>query len=180
MTVMKSRIVSSELVYAGAICRVRKVGLETADGEVVPRDLVEMDDAVVVVPVLADGAVVLIRNERFAVGEELWEFPAGKLDSPAESPEACAARELAEETGYAAGRLEPLGGFYSCPGLLTEYLHVFLASDLRPGRQALEAHERIQPVRVELNRLRDMIAAGELHDAKSIAAYALWRLKGGG
>ena len=175
---MDSRIVSSEPVYAGAICRVCKVGLETSEGEVVPRDLVEMDNAVVIVPLLEGGRVVLIRNERFAVGEEMWEFPAGKLDRPAETPEECAARELAEETGYVAGRLERLGGFYSCPGLLTEYLHVFLASDLRPGRQALEAHEHIQPVRVELNRLRGMIAAGEVHDAKTIAAYALWRLRG--
>lgn len=173
---MKSSVVTNELVYTGSICRVRKVGLRMDTGEVVGRDLIELADAVVIVPVLADGSVALIRNERFAVGEELYEFPAGKLE-PGEQPEACAARELAEETGFAAGRLERLGGFYSCPGAVTEYLHVFLAAELTGGRQALEGHERIRVEVVSAERLGRMIAAGELHDAKSIAAYALWRLR---
>ena len=172
---MRSKGVESELVYSGAICRVRRVGLEMDSGEVVPRDLIELADAVVIVPVLADGSLVLIRNERFAVGEELWEFPAGKLDE-GEAPEACAARELAEETGCTAGRLERLGGFYSCPGAVTEYLHVFLATELTRGRQSLEGYERIRVEVVAPGRLERMIAAGEMHDAKSIAAYGLWRL----
>ena len=178
MTGMNSRIVSDEVVHRGRICRVHKIALRMDTGEVVPRDLIEFGDAVVVVPVLGDGSVVLIRNERFAVGEELLELPAGKLDG-AEDPSAAAARELAEETGYSAGRLERLGGFYSCPGAIDEYLHVFLATDLAAGRQNLEAHERIRLEIVPPRRLTEMIVAGELHDAKSIAALSLWRLAGG-
>jgi len=173
---MKREFVSDEVVYSGSICRVRKVGLRLDGGEVVPRDLIEFADAVVIVPVLDDGAVVLIRNERFAVGEELYELPAGKLE-PGEDPGACAARELAEETGYTAGRLERLGGFYSCPGAVTEYLHVFLAGELTPGRQSLDGHERIRVAVVSRERLGQMIREGELHDAKSIAACALWDLR---
>jgi ADP-ribose pyrophosphatase len=176
---MDSRIVSDELVYTGRICRVREVGLRMDTGEVVPRDLIEFADAVVIVPVLDDGSVVLIRNERFAVAEELYEFPAGKLDSEAEAPEACAARELAEETGCRPARLERIGGFFSCPGAVTEYLHVFLATRLTATEQALEAHERIRVETVTPQRLREMIALGELHDAKSIAAYTLWQMRMG-
>jgi ADP-ribose pyrophosphatase len=176
---MKSRIVSDEVVYTGSICRVHKVNLQMDNGRVVPRDLIEFADAVVVVPVLEDGSVVLIRNERFAVGEELYEFPAGKLDSDREAPEACAGRELAEETGYRAGRLERIGGFFSCPGAVTEYLHVFLATELTGGDQALEGYERIRPEVVSPQRLGEMILGGELHDAKSIAAYTLWRMREG-
>ena len=176
---MDSRVVGSELVYEGAICRVRKVALATDAGESVARDLIEFADAVVIVPVLDDGRLVLIRNERFAVGEELWEFPAGKLEE-GEQPDPCAARELAEETGYTAGRLERLGGFYTCPGAATEYIHAFGAADLRRGRQALEGYERIRVEVVPGERVRRMIAAGEIHDAKSIAAHALWRMREGG
>ena len=173
---MASEIVSDEVMYEGAVCRVHRVGVKMDTGEVVPRDLLEFSDAVVVVPVRADGSVVLIRNERFAVGEELLELPAGKLDGD-EDPATAAARELLEETGCAAGKLEKLGGFYSCPGALTEYLHIFLATDLRQGPQQLETYERIRPEVVPADRVDEMIASGELHDAKSIAAWALHRLR---
>ena len=172
---MKSEIVKDELIYTGNICRVHKIGLEMDTGEVVSRDLVEFDNAVVMVPVLDDGSVVLIRNERFAVAENLYEFPAGKIDGD-ETPEACASRELIEETGYTAGRLEKLGGFYSCPGAVTEYLHVFAATELTAGQQMLEEYERIEVELVSPGRIDDMIRSGELHDAKSISAWAMWRL----
>lgn len=173
---MKNRIASDQVVYAGAICKVHRVELEPAPGRRIPRDKVEMSDAVVILPVLADGSLVLIRNERFTVGETLWEFPAGKIDDP-ESPQQCAERELIEEAGYAAGNLVKLGGFFTCPGLTTEYIHAFLARNLQPRRQQLEEYESIQVQAVEPNRVAGMIRAGELHDAKSLAAYLLWRMR---
>ena len=172
---MDSKIVRDEVVYDGRVCRVHSISLEMDTGEVVPRDLVEFADAVVIVPVLPDGSIVLIRNQRFAVGEELLELPAGKLEDR-EDPELCAARELTEETGYTAGRLERLGGFYSAPGAITEFLHVFLATELTAGEQQLEGYERITVETATPKRLREMIATSELHDAKSIAACALWWL----
>ena len=148
------------------------------DGAEVDRDLVELAEAAVIVPVLPDGSVGLIRNERFAVGEVLFELPAGKLDGE-EPAESAAARELTEETGYVAGRMERLGGFYTSPGAITEYIHAFLATELEEGTQRLEASERItrEPVRPE--RLAEMIRTGEVHDAKTIAAWSLWQFGGG-
>jgi ADP-ribose pyrophosphatase len=173
---MNSKVVRDDVVYEGAVCRVHRIGLEMDGGAVVDRDLVEFADAVVVVPVLDDGSVVLIRNERFAVGEELVEFPAGKLEGE-EDPAACAARELIEETGYTAAGVQPLGGFYSAPGAVTEYMHAFLATGLSAGPQRLEAYERITTQAVSPARLAEMIRSGELHDAKSLAAYTLWRMR---
>jgi ADP-ribose pyrophosphatase len=178
MSAMKTRIVSDEVAYEGRIVRVHKVGIQGPGGKVVPRDLLEFSDATVIIPVLDDGSVVIIRNERFAVGEELLEFPAGKVE-PGEQPEACAARELTEETGYTAGQLEKLGGFYSAPGALTEYLHVFLATGLAPGPQQLEGYENITVTTVHPDQLAELMRSGQLHDAKSIAAWALWRLRKG-
>ena len=172
---MKSKIVQDEVVYTGKVCRVHKIGLEMDTGDVVSRDLIEFGDAVVMVPMLADGSVVIIRNERFAVGENLCEVPAGKIDD-GEAPEACASRELTEETGYTAGRLERLGGFYTCPGAITEYIHVFAATELTAGRQKLEEYARIAVELVSPEQIDDMIRNGELHDAKSISAWAMWRL----
>jgi len=173
---MESEIVKDELIYTGKVCRVHKIGLKMDTGDVVPRDLIEFGNAVVMVPVLADGSVVIIRNERFVVGEELYEFPAGKIDGD-EASQACASRELIEETGYTAGRLEKLGGFYTCPGAITEYIHVFAATELTAGSQMLEEYERIEVELVSPGRIDDMIRSGELHDAKSISAWAMWRLK---
>lgn len=175
---MKNEIVSDEVAYTGAICAVHKVVQQNADGRRRQRDKVVMSDAAVIVPVLADGSVVLIRNERFTINEQLWEFPAGKIDGQ-EKPEACAARELIEETGYRAGKLVRLGGFYTCPGLATEYIHAFLATDLTAGPQELEGYEAIEVHKVPLARLREMMEGGTLHDAKSLAAFALWQLREG-
>ena len=173
---MDTKVVSDKVVYDGAICRVRQLRLEAEPGRVVSRDLIEMDDAVVILPVTADGSVVLIRNERFAVNEDLLELPAGKLDVAGESPADAAVRELAEETGYRAGRVEKLGGFYSCPGAVTEYMHVFLAAELSPGEQDLQGCERIRVELASPGKLTEMIATGELHDGKSLAAVLLWRM----
>ncbi len=173
---MKSKIVRKDLAYLGRVCRVYKVGVQMPDGKVVDRDLVEYSGATVIVPVLPDGRVVIIRNERFAVNEELYEFPAGMIDA-GENPAMCAARELTEETGYTAGKLVPLGGFFTGPGSSSEYIHAFLATDLTLGRPGLEDYEAIRTETVTQTELEDMIATGKLHDAKSISAWTLRRLR---
>lgn len=174
---MKIEIASDEVVYRGKVIDVHRVGVKTDDGKVVQREKVVMVEAVVILPLLADGRLVAIRNERFIPGEELLEFPAGKIDGD-ESPEAAAHRELEEETGYSAGCLVKLGGFYSAPGISTEYLHAFLATELTAGPQRLEGYERIQVYPIEPQRLASMIASGEMHDSKSLSTYLLWQLRG--
>ncbi|NLX14255.1 MAG: NUDIX hydrolase [Phycisphaerales bacterium] len=145
----------------------------------VRRELVVHPGAVCIVPLLDPQNVLLIRNYRFSVDSELLELPAGTLE-PSESPEACAARELEEETGYHAGHLEPVGRFYTSPGFTTELMYIFVADDLTAGPQRLEATERI---RVEPMAVADALAAchdGRIIDGKTIAALSLWsnRLKG--
>lgn len=176
---MKSKIVQDEVVYRGRVVVIHKIGLQMDDGKVIPRDLVEVAPAVVIVPVLDDGSVILIRNERYAVGEELLEFAAGKLDKPGEDPADAARRELLEETGYTARNLQRLGGFYTSPGACTEFMHAFLATGLTKGPQELEEYERIRVESVSPARLKQMILDEELHDSKSIAAFGLWQMRKG-
>lgn len=125
--------------------------------------------AAAVVPFLADDRILLLRQYRHAVGGYLWEVPAGKLD-PGEAPEACAARELEEETGYRAGRLERTGEIVTTPGFADERIHLFCARELTPGRRAHEGGEVIEVHEVGLEDALAMVDRGELIDAKSIAA----------
>lgn len=139
----------------------------------VQREVVIHPGAVLILPLLDDRTVVMIRNVRQAIGRELLELPAGTLEPP-EPPDACAARELEEETGYVAGRLEPLCGFFTTPGFTTEYLHAFVATGLRHKAQRLEETEQI---RVEAMNLEDALAAtldGRIVDAKTIAALHVY------
>ncbi|MCK4601974.1 MAG: NUDIX hydrolase, partial [Phycisphaerae bacterium] len=121
---MNERFEYDELVFQGKIAEVHKIGLRMGDGQVVQRDFIHYNGAAVVLPVLGDGSIVLIRNYRFAVDEHLYELPAGMLEA-SEAPTACAARELAEETGYTAGKIEKLGQFYTGPGTTDENMHSF-------------------------------------------------------
>jgi ADP-ribose pyrophosphatase len=123
--------------------------------------------AAVILPVLADERVVLIWNRRVPVGAELLEVPAGCLE-PGEPPATTAARELAEETGYRAGRIEPLVTFYSSPGILSERMHAFLATELTPGETAHEAGEQIRLAQMPLDEALDAIRDGRIVDAKTI------------
>ena len=137
------------------------------------RDVVEHPGSVVIVPMVSEHEVCLVEVGRIAVGETLLELPAGTLDR-VESLEAAAARELAEETGYRAGRIEPVASFWMSPGILRERMHLFVADRLVPGPQALEPGERI---RVRIERLETALAMcleGTIADAKTIAGLLLF------
>ncbi len=173
---MDERFETDELVYDGRVARVRKLGVRMPDGNVVGREMVQFPGAALVLPVLDDGRIVLIRNYRFAVDESLYELPAGMLE-PDESPHDTAARELIEETGYTAGRVEKLGQFYTSPGVSDEIMHVFIASELTDGTQQLEQYEEITVEPVDDAEARRMVAGGQIHDAKTIGALALYWLR---
>lgn len=162
-------------VFHGRRIEVKVVEVPTSSGSVAQRDLVVHPGAVVILPVAADGSFVFIRNRRFAVGKELWELPAGTLEPP-EEPSACAARELIEETGYEAGKLTPLGEFYSSPGFCNELLHAFVAEDLRHVGQQLEDDEEIRVELLPPERVRQMMRLGEINDAKTLATLGLYFL----
>jgi ADP-ribose pyrophosphatase len=151
---------------------------EGPDGDTFERDVVHHPGAVDVVPVLADGkTVILVRQYRAAVERELLEIPAGKRDVGEEPVEETARRELEEEVGMRAGRLQLLCEFYNSPGFSDELSYVFLALDLEPCDSSLQGVEE-QHMTVEHVSLDDvpaLIAAGELLDAKSIIGLCLAR-----
>jgi len=152
--------------------RVEEVSQACADGSVRPREVVIHPGSVVVAPLVAPDHVCLVEVVRVAVGETLLELPAGTLDRD-EPPAATAARELAEETGYRAGRIEPAGEFWMSPGVLRERMHLFVAEDLVPGEQALEPGELIRPRVVPWPEAVAMCLDGRIRDAKSVAAILL-------
>jgi ADP-ribose pyrophosphatase len=174
----RKRFARDELVFDGIIAKVHKVHLAMADGRVVQRDYIHHPGAAIVLPILDDGRIVLIRNWRFAVEAELYELPAGCLEG-GEEPIVCARRELAQETGYTAGRWETLGGFFTGPGTSDEFIHAYLAGELTAGSQALERYEEITVEPCPDARVRAMVADGTIRDAKTISALALYWLRGG-
>ena len=122
-------------------------------------------------------AAVLIRNERFAVGETLWELPAGTLE-PGEEPAACAGRELEEETGYRAASVEGLCTFYTTPGMTDEKMHAFVARGLEHVGQRLEEDERIEPRVLGVREVMGLVDGGGPVDGKSLTALLVAARRG--
>ena len=157
-----------ELLFRGRRFRVERVPQPCADGSLRDREVVVHPGSVVVVPFVTPRDVCLVEVVRVAVGRTLLELPAGTLDRD-EPPVATAARELAEETGYRAGRIEAAGSFWMSPGILRERMHLFVAHDLVAGEQALEPGELIQPRVVAWEEAVAMCLDGRIDDAKSVA-----------
>lgn len=162
-------------IHDGAVISMAVGRFAGPDGEPFERDIVHHPGAVSAVPVLADGTVVLIRQYRAALDEDLLEIPAGKRDVAGEEPAVTAARELEEEIGMRPGHLELLAEFYNSPGFSDEHSYVFLAEDLVDTATDLQGIEE-QHLTVERVALADvpaMIADGRLRDAKTIIGLTL-------
>lgn len=142
------------------------------DGRTTVVDLLKHPGAAAILPFLPDGRVLLIRQYRHAVGGDLIEVPAGKLD-PGETPIACAARELEEETGQRAGRIEPLGAIWPSPGFTDERIHLFVAHELVATTQRLDDDELIELVPMDFAEALRRVHSGEIADAKSAMTLLL-------
>ncbi|HLE44516.1 MAG TPA: NUDIX hydrolase [Methylomirabilota bacterium] len=162
--------------YRGRVVRVRREHYTLPDGRPASLDAVRYRHVAVVVPLLPDGRVVLLRQFRPIVAAVLWEVPAGTIE-PGEAPEACARRELGEEAGYRAGRLEPLGEALADPGLTDERLFLFVARDLASVPRHLDADEQIEVTAVPLAEAYRMIERGEILDAGTLVALLRLRLR---
>jgi len=138
------------------------------DGRETTREIVEHSDCVAIIAIDADDNVLLVEQFRKPVEKTLLEIPAGGIDS-GEDPVATVCRELREETGYLPRKVERLGGFYSAPGYSTEYLYLYLATDLAPSPLYAEDTDSIRLVRVPVTQISSLITSGSICDAKSIA-----------
>jgi len=137
------------------------------------REVIYHRGAVVLIPRFADGKILLIQQYRYPSRKVLWELPAGTRDAAGtrvEKARTCAAREIREETGYRAGRLKRLCGFYLAPGTSTEYMEIYLAEKLSKSRLPADEDEVITTHGLRLSEILGMIRTGEVQDAKTIAA----------
>ena len=157
--------VSSERVYDGSIVRLRISEYQRESGLVVRREVLEHHGAVVIVAI-EDDQILMVRQPREAVQEVMLELPAGKLDEAGEDPLEAAKRELAEEVGREADRWSYLGGFYTAPAMITEFIHLFVSTDLRPTEVAPIPEEEIEVVRVPISHLPTVIE--RVRDAKTL------------
>ena len=162
----------SEVLLTASKFRVVRETIATPGGKTKTREIVRHPGACVILPLLDDGRVCLIRNWRVAVNQTLIELPAGTLEPP-EPPHVTAERELIEETGYRAKKIEFLHAFFLSPGILDEKMHLYLATGLTAGETALEEGEEIENLLVPWDEAIAMIFRREIQDAKTIVGL-LW------
>ena len=168
LDLVEKKTLSSRLIYEGRAVKLRVDTIKMPDGRETTREIVEHSDCVAVVVIDADDNVLLVEQFREPVEKVLLEIPAGGID-PGEDPVATVCRELREETGYLPRKVERLGGFYSAPGYSSEYLYLYLATDLTSSPLHAEDTENIRLVRVPIAQITSLIASGSICDAKSIA-----------
>ena len=171
---MAFEIIRSDKIYQGRVFGVRCDQVSLPNGKSVELDIVEHPGAVVLVPVDDQINLWFVRQFRHAGRVELLELPAGSLE-PGEPPEACALREVREEIGMAAGHIEKIGEFYMAPGYSTEFLHVYLATDLRPSPLAADDDEFLSVETIPIRQVFEMVEAGQIHDCKTLASLYLAR-----
>jgi ADP-ribose pyrophosphatase len=171
-TVMPFELISSETLLKGRAFLIRRDLLKTPDGRETKFDIIEHGGSVIIVPIDKDGNLLFVRQYRHAAGIDLLELPAGTLEK-GEDPTVCAAREIREETGFAADKLEKIGDFYLAPGYSTEFMHVYLAQELRHDPLEADADEFLSVEAIPLAEAFQMAERGEMPDAKSLAALLL-------
>jgi ADP-ribose pyrophosphatase len=164
---------SSRVIFEGRAVKLRIDTVRTADGRKSTREIIEHADCIAVVAVDAEDNVLLVRQYRKPLEKELLEIPAGGIDG-GEDASAAVIREMQEETGFYPKRVERLCGFYSSPGYCNEYLHLFLATDLVPGRLYAEDTAGIEVVPVPVAQIPALINSGKVEDAKSIAGLLMY------
>ena len=176
---MKEIIKSTQTVYEGKILTLLLHDV-VANGIDTKREIVTKGGAVAIVPVKEDGTVVMVRQYRIAVDEDILEIPAGLIDPGEEdTPLETAKRELREETGYTADEWVHLSEFYPTAGFCDEYVHLYLARGLTPGETDFDPTEDLVTEEYPMEELIKMIKSGEIHDGKTVAGLALARLETG-
>ncbi len=171
MSIEKEKLLKRTPVFEGRMLHIYNDDVEI-HGNKTWREVVLHPGAAAVIPVTDDGCILFVRQYRYAVEEALLEIPAGKLDK-GENPDVCAERELMEETGCTTDHLVKLGHVFTTPGFCNETIHLYLADHLKFGQQHLDEDEFLDVVKIPISQVKEMIAKGEIHDAKTLAAFAM-------
>jgi ADP-ribose pyrophosphatase len=162
----------SEKIFKGAVFDIERDRLRDANGTEIIREVIRHPGGAGALPLFDDGRVALVKQYRHPARRELLEIPAGRIED-GETPEMCAAREVEQEIGFRAGRIEKLMEFYSTPGFCEEKLHVYLATALIPTSQALDHDELIEVVYLPFTEAVKMAECGEIEDSKTIIGLLL-------
>lgn len=173
---MHEKTVTRKTVYEGIILNVDVLDVELEDGRMTKREIVQHGVAVAVIPRLSDGRFVFIHQFRKPVERICFEVVAGNCD-PGEDSAVSAGRELKEETGYSAERLEPIGSIYPSVGYCTERIDIFYAEVGESGSTSFDEDERIEPVLLSEEEMNLKIRNGNVQDAKTLAAWMLYQSK---
>ena len=166
---LREETVSQERVWQGHFLDVRRATVSLPSGTQATREYIVHPGAVMVIPILDDGRLVMERQYRYPMQRVMLEFPAGKID-PGEPPFTTAVRELAEETGYRAATLRPLTSIWTTPGFTDEVIHLFLATGLTPGDSALEHDEVLDLHPTRWSEALQMVHNGTIRDVKTLTA----------
>ena len=169
---MPFELLKSETLMKGRAFCIRRDYLKTPDGRETKFEIIEHSGSVIIIPIDENGKILLVRQYRHATGGDLLELPAGTLEDN-EDPEVCAAREIREETGMAAGVLTKMGEFYLAPGYSTEFMVVYLATDLSPNPLKADDDEFLSVESIPVAEAFEKAERGEIPDAKSLAALFL-------
>jgi ADP-ribose pyrophosphatase len=169
----EEKTISSQPVFQGRAFNVRVDKVINANGQETDRDIVEHAECIAVVAVDDSGEILLVKQYRKAIEKDLLEIPAGGIE-PGEDPEIAVKRELQEEIGFLPGKVKKLAGFYSSPGFCTEYLHLYLATELKLSQLLAEDTAAIEIVRIQPSQIMSLIESGQIKDAKSVAGLLLY------
>ena len=164
---MSAKVNKSVTIHQGRIFKIVKENITLANGVSSDMDIIRHPGASAIIPLSDKNTIILIKQYRHAIGNYIWEIPAGTLDHD-EPPIECAKRELIEETGYSANQWQKLGEIISVPGYSDERIHIFLAYDLVPARQNLDKDEMLDVHEIKFDDAMEMIHRGEIQDSKSI------------
>lgn len=169
---MPFELIKSETLLQGRTFKIRRDYLKTPNGSETRLEIIEHGGSVVLIPIDDEGNLLFVRQYRHAAGEDLLELPAGTRDGD-EPFEECAAREIREETGMEAGKLQKVGEFYLAPGYSSEFMVVYLATGLKENPLEADDDEFLQVEKIPLKKAIQMAERGDIPDAKSLAALLL-------
>ena len=172
MTDLKESKISTEVVYKGDFLDVRRDKVLLPNGKTGTREWVNHPGAVVIIPILPNGEIALIKQFRYAAGSEFIELPAGKLDE-GEDPKACAFRELEEEIGYRAGKMQFIANIHPAIGFANEIMSIYLAEDLKKTNYNRDKDEFIELIPTNMEEALNLVWENKITDVKSIIGL-LW------